>query len=602
MNQEDLIQAIRNSLPDEASQELFDRAVASRKQGVASRKFIIATLGIQGAGKSSLLNALVVGDDVLPVEADETTCIPVEIHNCVERDPYCIVQYKDGQIEQVAVEREALNRLVNHEFNPNNQLEINHIELHIHSPLLRPDVVFVDLPGVASLSTANQETTMKYIMSCSAAIFLLRTVPPITRIESMFLRAVWPQLSNAYFVQNWWENETDRELEGGMVHNHDVLSKISEQIGVQFDKRIIPIQIKDAVLGTYAGDGTLRERSGIPVLEDTIERGFHSWAEDIIRDNAVWLGLKIAESIRFNELLMKDLEKNTANAKSELEQQQEVFQKERDTINTRFDELKLHSEGLSLSIRKHMSTFIDKLEEMSLQAINEKISAGIMDGHYFETIVKEQLQGAQLTIVNELQYQIQEATKKIVDDFESILQQLNESRPGIEFDVNSTDSFKYERSFPAVASLGFMAAAPVLLALLVSNPAGWMVAGALTVAGLIGSLLGYSAKSAIENKRKAAAIKSAKSIVAELMDELRNLVKQETKNYLSRLIQELEKLLVSELNRIEAEFGIRRDVIHRNMQDHDSLVRDTGLALDILKNGKDDIESLALNSQGEAVS
>ncbi len=55
-------------------------AIESRKESLKAGKLYIAVFGIQGAGKSSLLNALIAEDDVLPVEADETTCIPVELH------------------------------------------------------------------------------------------------------------------------------------------------------------------------------------------------------------------------------------------------------------------------------------------------------------------------------------------------------------------------------------------------------------------------------------------------------------------------------------------------------------------------------------------
>ncbi|WP_248928657.1 dynamin family protein [Paenibacillus hamazuiensis] len=602
LSQEELIRTIRQSLPDDSAKEAFDQAVASRKQSVISNKFIIAVLGIQGAGKSSLLNALVVGDDILPVEADETTCIPVEIHKCIEGEPCYIVKFKDGRETSAPIDREELNRLVNHEFNPNNQLGIHHIELHIHSPLLRPDVVFVDLPGVASLSAANQETTMKYIMSCSAAIFLLRTVPPITRIESLFLRAVWPQLSNAYFVQNWWENETRRELEGGMSHNHGVLTKISSEIGVPYSRGIMPVQIKDAVLATYTEDKALRDRSGIPVLEETIDNSLQTWSKDVVWDNVVWLEQKIVESIRINELIAQDLQKNADTSKMELMEQQRKFEEERETINSRFDELKEQSEQLAGGVRKIMSSFTDDLEDKVLQAISGKISTGVYDGHYFETIVTEQLQEAQLTVINELQFQIQDAAKKILVNFESILKQLNESKPEFDFEVKSEGSFKFERTIPTVASLGLMAAAPVLLGLLVSNPAGWVVAGAVAVAGLVGTLLGYSVKSTIENRRKAAALKSAKSIVTEVMEQLRDMVKRETKQYMTRLIQELEKLLVDQLNQIEAEFNQRRAIIDQSLLNHDALVRDTSLSLEILRRAKEAVDKLSVTVSGEAVS
>lgn len=46
---------------------------------LSSRRFVMPVAGVQGSGKSTLLNALAFERPVLPVDADETTCVPVEI-------------------------------------------------------------------------------------------------------------------------------------------------------------------------------------------------------------------------------------------------------------------------------------------------------------------------------------------------------------------------------------------------------------------------------------------------------------------------------------------------------------------------------------------
>ncbi|GED30268.1 dynamin family protein [Brevibacillus centrosporus] len=599
LNDERLIHAIRHILPGESVKSAFDQSLASRKQSVTAQKFVIAVLGIQGAGKSSLLNALVVGDDILPVEADETTCIPVEIHKSADGSHRGIVHYKDGRTESVAVEREALNRFVNHECNPDNALGVHHIELHIHSHLLRPDVVFVDLPGVASLSSANQETTMKYIMSCSGAIFLLRTIPPITRIESLFLKAVWPQISNAYFVQNWWENETERELESGMKHNQDALEKISLELGVRYEQQIIPVQVKDAVKATYTKDMSLCEKSGIRLVENRLEESMKTWSEEIMKVNIEWIGQKILESERMYESILKDLDKDRETAELELGNQIQKFHEEKEKTISQFDELKAEAETLFREARRKMSRFIEEVEEGTVKHIDEKISSGIYDGHYFETVVTEQLQEAQLLIVNELQYQIREIIKKILVDFESILKHVHETNPNIAIDADCQENFKFERAVPALLSLGLMAVAPALVPLIVSNPVGWVVGGAIVVAGVIGNLLGFSIKSEVEKQRRAGARKAAKSIVIEVIEQLQELVKRETGLYEQQIIQDLEKLLMEELNHIESEFTQRQVILEKSLDYREQLYEDTQELLQIIKNSKVEWENVRLMWKGE---
>ena len=54
---------------------------ASLKEAVLrsdNKELIIPVLGMQGMGKSTLINAIL-KEDIMPSEADETTCVTVEV-------------------------------------------------------------------------------------------------------------------------------------------------------------------------------------------------------------------------------------------------------------------------------------------------------------------------------------------------------------------------------------------------------------------------------------------------------------------------------------------------------------------------------------------
>jgi len=237
--------------------------VAERYRGFAARlqaaRFVVTVAGVQGSGKSTLLNGLTFARPVLPIDADETTCVPTEIVFSASPSADATVHYRDGHSDQVAATEQSLGRVAHNVHNPGNIKGVTRIELESSEAFLAGGVVLVDLPGTGSLTKANAETTGLYLDEAVGAVFMLRTVPPLTRSDSVFVANVWARTGQVFFVQNRWTDESDEEAEAGREHNVRVLRDIGKRHRIpnseELEARALLADYDAKVLGAEALNG-----------------------------------------------------------------------------------------------------------------------------------------------------------------------------------------------------------------------------------------------------------------------------------------------------------------------------------------------------------
>lgn len=181
------------SLPPELAVE----AIALRDR-LSTGQFHLAVLGQFKRGKSTLINALL-GAEILPSGVLPVTLVPVFLRAGTQPD--LEIHYQNGR----GAEHHPLDRLsefVNEANNPENQKNVNRVELLYPSDLLHSGIVLIDTPGIGSTLQHNTDTTLDFLSHCDAAIVVLSADPPITAVEVEFLRQLQPHVAHLFFVLN----------------------------------------------------------------------------------------------------------------------------------------------------------------------------------------------------------------------------------------------------------------------------------------------------------------------------------------------------------------------------------------------------------------
>lgn len=399
INDNDFLRIVKRY--NSTNKEDIEKKIVSWNKVLKTDEFIIPILGIQGTGKSSLLNALLMDDIVLPVDSDETTCIPTEIIYSKENKQEVDVEFFDGRIEKTSCNEVGLKKYVHQEDNPDNIKGVKCIKVYRNSSLLRNGVTFVDLPGVGSLTESNVKTTMDYLQKSTGAIFLLRTTPPITHSESVFIKIAWPILSKVFFVQNQWNDETLEEVIDGRDHSMIVLKKVANESKLHnSDVEINIVNIYQSLTSKVTENSSGLEKSGLMNIENKINQFVNTWKDEVcisVKNNIVVL-LKDTENTLIEEIksLTGDqelLRKEYAKKRIEFENR---FSNSKEKYHNIKEQLIEKQNTLSLEIKRTIK--ISK--ENFRNEIRINLDKGTVDGSKLDKVYND-LKSEQVNIIFE---------------------------------------------------------------------------------------------------------------------------------------------------------------------------------------------------------
>ncbi len=507
--------------------------IETMARNIKNPQIIVPVLGMQGIGKSTLINGLL-KENILPNEADETTCVPVEIKYGSEKNAK--VYFKNGTSQTVPRTIESIASFVDNNNNQGNEKSVRRIELFSESPVLKNGLTIVDLPGVGSLTAQNEETTNKYIENLCTAIFVIPTIPTIRKQEVVFIKSVWSQFPTAVFVQNCWDDESKREIDEAVDYNKKILRRTADELGAQ-PPDILAINAYKALNSVYSGDNSERVQSGIEALSDklinlssqwldTLEKGTESRINafikvtvDIIKEQIDSLELENSEIIKRKENELEEYHENTRMIKRKAEDIEDWLIDKKKELSKFADETVSECVGL---IRSQMFELVDK---------------GVTDGENLSNAFKD-IQGECLNELSEKvfdkTYEIRKELEENLHELECLIMQANK----LQFDNTdfSKDSqFKFEKALPPALGIGGG---------IVGVIAGAAIGGAIgvIVGGLIGiaaSLIGEIGKKLIGKARQSA----TKNEMAPLFDKMSDELKDKINTSFNQVVKNVEKSL-----------------------------------------------------------
>jgi tRNA U34 5-carboxymethylaminomethyl modifying GTPase MnmE/TrmE len=204
---------------DEAEADTKLRAELANLDKRATAATAIVVVGETKRGKSSLINALLGRQRLLPVDADVATSVHLAIHHAEK--PGARVTIADGaylseevdpgfrgrghrpgrfQAKVLDIDLEDIGEFASVAGNPDNQKNVTAVEIGLDDPLLARGVTLVDTPGVGGLEAGHSAITLAQLHYADALIFVVDATAPITDPELRFLEAATERIETVVFV------------------------------------------------------------------------------------------------------------------------------------------------------------------------------------------------------------------------------------------------------------------------------------------------------------------------------------------------------------------------------------------------------------------
>lgn len=352
-----LITHRKNANAARTTQELMERLLEGH--------FNLAVLGQFKRGKTTLINAML-GSKLLPTAVVPLTSIITLIKYA--RNLHIEVLFKNGTRREITIEE--LPDYVTERGNPENQKEVQYVEVHYDSPYLRDGVQIIDTPGIGSIYQHNTAVTYNYLSKVDAAVFLVGVDPPISQVEYDFLNDIRKYINKIFFLQNKIDQMDEKDRMELLEFTKHV---IEEKVGLK-DIKIFPVSAKQALEGRLNGNQEIQDRSSISDFEKALNDFLMKGKGKAIISSALNNTLKILS----DEMMSIELEVKAISIPLE------ELKKKISEFNVQKERIRQDKEDFNYLLKGEEQRIISILESDLKNFVEEKVAEIVkkMEGHY----------------------------------------------------------------------------------------------------------------------------------------------------------------------------------------------------------------------------
>jgi hypothetical protein len=190
--------------------------------------FRLVVVGEIKKGKSSLINAIVGMNEILPTSSDVATSIVYKLMYGPSPKARVFFSKKENTTERSReIELEDIRSYGTEDGNPNNIKGVDFIGIEYPSDLLKEGLVIIDTPGLGGLFKKHAAITWNHIPSADAVLFALDSVESvITRDEAQFLEKIKQMTTHLFFVQTKSDLVEREQVDGWRDRNLNVIAPI----------------------------------------------------------------------------------------------------------------------------------------------------------------------------------------------------------------------------------------------------------------------------------------------------------------------------------------------------------------------------------------
>ncbi len=402
---------------------------------LSANRFNLAVLGQMKRGKSSFVNALL-GTEILPTGILPLTSVITRVK--YGPSPTALIRFKSGNVEPI--ELRALPQYITEAANPGNRKQVAAAEVTYPSQFLGMGIDLIDTPGIGSTHLHNTSTTEDYLSEVDAGIVVLSVDPPITEVESEFLKKIRRDVPRLLFVINKIDLVLPREaasvarfLEG----------ELKNRIGVD-DPELFPLSARLALEErTHQHNGSAG-KSGMEGLSERLRHFASEEKEQVLFQSVALDVLRTAGTLRFaasvgeraralngEELESKKRALEAALVKSDREMKdlRHLLRQDVAAIVTRIEnDLKEHVESADPVVRRHLDEFEKAHPNETrdqLGALLDKFIFGEVECVFVDWRVQED---------ERIRAEVAELSKRFVERTNQVLEHLQDTA-GALFDV-----------------------------------------------------------------------------------------------------------------------------------------------------------------------